>query len=162
MGSEDFRYTKTEIYNFFRNYYYQIPVCGAIIYRNSLKKEWLVVKSPYALRYGFPKGKMNHGESEQACAIREVYEETGLSIDGLVNNNKSSSIEFLHGRGRKVKFFIVTLQDNHAEPQAPEEGNLEISETRWLPCDSCLDMYVAESKTALDLLRGAATNTAAD
>ncbi len=30
--------------------------------------------------FGWPKGKAEAGESDAACAIREVYEETGFNI----------------------------------------------------------------------------------
>jgi len=34
--------------------------------------------------YGFPKGKINENESDIECAIREVYEEVGFNINGLI------------------------------------------------------------------------------
>ena len=35
---------------------------------------------PHVGLWSPPGGKMEHGESPQACCIREVYEETGLTI----------------------------------------------------------------------------------
>lgn len=58
-----------------------VKSCGAVIYRKSGEKlEYLSVKSKTNGYWGFPKGRIEEGESEKETAIREVLEETGLSI----------------------------------------------------------------------------------
>lgn len=38
--------------------------------------------------WGFPKGKVNHLETPEACAVREVLEETGFDITGMVDKTQ--------------------------------------------------------------------------
>ncbi|MDP3986752.1 MAG: NUDIX domain-containing protein [Nanoarchaeota archaeon] len=38
------------------------------------------MNTSYAGEYAFPGGKLEHGESLEACADREVFEETGLTV----------------------------------------------------------------------------------
>lgn len=52
--------------------------CGAVMYiiKDSITF-YLLLRSMDG-HYGFPKGHIEHGESEQQTALREVFEETGL------------------------------------------------------------------------------------
>lgn len=149
LGSKEFPFTQQRCVEFFRSYFYQIPVCGAIIYRNASKKEWLTVKSPWSKRSGFPKGKMNHGESDIDCACREVYEETGVTIRHLID--EQAYVEYVRPAGRRVKFYIVVLDKEPAEMHSDNE--LEITERQWTPVDTPSNMYVVDTGRALDLLR---------
>ena len=55
--------------------------CGAIILNTNLDKCLLVRGSNNSrASFGWPKGKAEGGETDAACAIREVYEEIGLDI----------------------------------------------------------------------------------
>lgn len=69
----------------FMEYKVTVPVCGAIILNQDLKKALLVRGWKANSGWGFPKGKINKDESEILCAVREVfdglnkvYEETGF------------------------------------------------------------------------------------
>ncbi|GFR78303.1 M7GpppN-mRNA hydrolase [Elysia marginata] len=63
-----------------RQYKRSIQTCGAIMMDPDLK--YIVLVQSYASKnnWGFPKGKINQGESPAQCAIREVLEETGFDI----------------------------------------------------------------------------------
>lgn len=50
---------------------------GCII---SSEGEYLIVHQPSSGFWGFPKGHLNEGELPEICAIREVYEETGVLL----------------------------------------------------------------------------------
>lgn len=148
-GKENFHYTTLDVRNFFRNYYYQIPVCGAIIYKDETKSHWLVVRSGWAKRYGFPKGKINHGESDHDCAIREVKEETGLDISQYVDQTRF--LEF-QSKNRRVKFFIVYLPASFTGRLHIHDTS-EIAECKWVSTSSALNIqYVEESRRAITLL----------
>ncbi|MBE5862090.1 MAG: NUDIX domain-containing protein [Lachnospiraceae bacterium] len=57
--------------------------CGAIIFtmENNVRKYVILCGvGIYQGYYGFPKGHMEEGETEQETALREVKEETGLDI----------------------------------------------------------------------------------
>lgn len=153
MGPDEFKYTQREAADFFRNYYYQIPVCGAIIYRDATKKEWLTVRSPYSKRQGFPKGKVNHQESDKDCACREVHEETGLDIRPFLKD-ETPFIEYREKKGRHVKFFLVILPADAKQVEFRSENSLEISSVQWMPAIQvdARHEYVEDSRRALELL----------
>ncbi len=68
------------------------PACGYIHYRNPVpaagvllmrRGEVLLVKRKYAPRagaWGLPAGFMEYGETPEHCAVRELFEETGLRV----------------------------------------------------------------------------------
>jgi len=45
------------------------------------------VKGRYC--YSFPKGKINEKENELVCAVREVWEETGLLVNDKISEKVS-------------------------------------------------------------------------
>lgn len=78
-------------------------------------------------RYGdwtFPKGKADGGESDEACALREVEEETGLvcELDGEL---PSTSYTGPDGRPKRVRYWRMR----------PVGGELafrhEVDRARW-------------------------------
>ncbi len=90
----------------------------------------------------FPKGKHAPGEGDEACALREVEEETGLccAIRGQVGESR-----YLDGRGRPkvVRYFSMR----------PVGGELafrhEVDDGRWLPVGEALDQLTYEHDRAL-------------
>ncbi len=57
--------------------------CGAVVFtREGGEIRYLLIKSLSGI-YGFPKGHMETGESEEQTAYREVLEETGISVSLL-------------------------------------------------------------------------------
>ena len=57
--------------------------CGAVVFtRVGGEIRYLLIKSLSGI-YGFPKGHMETGESEEQTAYREVLEETGISVSLL-------------------------------------------------------------------------------
>ena len=57
--------------------------CGAVVFtREGGEIKYLVIKSLTGI-YGFPKGHVEQGEAEEQTALREVFEETGISVSLL-------------------------------------------------------------------------------
>lgn len=57
--------------------------CGAVVFtREGGEIRYLVIKSLMGI-YGFPKGHVEQGETEEQTALREVFEETGISVSLL-------------------------------------------------------------------------------
>ena len=66
--------------------------CGAIIF-NSKLTEVILVQNKYLyqngeIKFGLPKGHKERNESFSQCAQREIYEETGLTINIADNMDK--------------------------------------------------------------------------
>jgi mRNA-decapping enzyme subunit 2 len=91
---------------------YRTPTRGAIILNQDLTKCLLVQGYPASTSWGFPKGKLERGESDQDCAIREIYEETGFDIRALIRSEHYLECESRDGE-RASRMYII--------PGVPEE-----------------------------------------
>ena len=85
----------------------------------------LLVHRPRYDDWSFPKGKAEPGESDEACALREVEEETSLRCS-LVRELPSSKYEDSRGRPKVVRWWLMDARDGEAAPQH------EVDELRWL------------------------------
>lgn len=101
--------------------------CGAVIYRNFKgKTEFLTVKSKAHGHWGFPKGHVEKGESEEDTAKREVLEEVGLKIT-LIDGFRAKTEYFISENIKKeVVFFLSEVSDQQVKIQLEE-----IMEYRW-------------------------------
>ena len=70
--------------------------------------EVLVVHRPDYDDWTFPKGKCEPGESDEACALREVAEETGLACM-LEEELPSTSYEDSRGRSKRVRYWRLQV-----------------------------------------------------
>lgn len=60
----------------------QIKSCGVIVMRTKPQLSFLLMQKNSTL-YDLPKGHIKPGETELECAIRELYEETGIEASYL-------------------------------------------------------------------------------
>ncbi len=91
--------------------------------------EVLLVHRPRYDDWSLPKGKRDPGETDEACALREVEEETGLRC---TLGHELAPTEYVDGRGRPkvVRYWAMTV----AEPTPWEPGD-EVDELAWLDVD---------------------------
>ena len=93
----------------------------------------LVVKGVSGI-WSFPKGRCMPNEEEEACAKREVYEETGLEIDNLKDKKK-----FKIGRNIYFKYDCVENQFTnftvHDTNEVEEVSWKSIKELRQIVCN---------------------------
>lgn len=101
--------------------------CGTCLYRPSSRGgfEVLLVR-PHKDRdrWGIPKGHVDLGETVEACAVRETFEETGLTpILGEV----LPDVRVNHALERKtVKSFLATV-DHRIPPGLRDGENFEVA-----------------------------------
>ncbi len=70
--------------------------------------EVLVVHRPRYDDWSFPKGKCEPGETDEACAVREVEEETGL-VCTLGDELPSTSYTDARGRPKVVRYWAMEV-----------------------------------------------------
>ena len=51
-----------------------------------------MIQSIYGKSWSFPRGKINKGESELDCAIRETFEETGVKAIEIIKDESKLPI----------------------------------------------------------------------
>jgi len=112
-----------------RSYCTRVPLRGAVLLNASLDK-CLMVKPWKGDKWTFPRGKINQDESEDDCAVREVWEETGVDIKGRIVASQYVKAD-IYGTGTIVKLFLVPgfSEQTHYTPHTRKE----ISEIGWVP-----------------------------
>lgn len=113
--------------------------CGAVILHED---KFLVVKKRQedGGHWDFPKGKIQAKETEQECAKREVYEETGLKIRMLPGFKAEIQYYPKAGVLKTVVFFLAF----------PEQAKVkyitgEITDHKWLPYEQALKQLTYEN-----------------
>ena len=101
--------------------------CGAIVINQG---RVLMIKSIIG-DYGFPKGHIELGETEQETAIREVKEETNVDI--VINSDKKYCLSYLVNNKipKDVIYFIA--QPINEIKIIPQSG--EINKVMWVDID---------------------------
>lgn len=104
--------------------------CGAVVFRNTPdgRREYLLIKNKRSEHWGFPKGHIEEGETEQQTARREVLEETGLHIDLLPVFSSRSSYTIQGRVEKQVTIFLGSTRDTRTVIQESE-----IDDYSWLP-----------------------------
>jgi 8-oxo-dGTP pyrophosphatase MutT (NUDIX family) len=74
-----------------------VRAAGGVVIRDRNSLEVLIVHRPQYDDWSFPKGKAEPDESDEACALREVEEETGLVC---VLGEELPATEYTDSRGR--------------------------------------------------------------
>ncbi len=115
--------------------------CGAIVFtRMDGQIQYVLIESKKGI-YGFPKGHVENSETETETALREVFEETRLTvelIDGfriedhyIISNTKVA---------RKVVYFLGYFQNQNFKH--PEE---ELSGIALLPYAEAMNLLPFDS-----------------
>ncbi len=97
------------------------------------RAEILVVHRPRYDDWTLPKGKCNPGESDEACALREVEEETGLVCE-LGDEVAVAEYEDGAGRPKRVRYFAMTPREG-----AEAAARNEVDAVRWLTPQEALE-----------------------
>jgi 8-oxo-dGTP diphosphatase len=103
-----------------------IRAAGGVVTRDG---RVLLVHRPRYDDWTFPKGKADAGETDEACAVREVHEETGWWCE-LGDELPSTEYVDAKGRPKRVRWWRM-------QPVADDgfAANDEIDELRWASAD---------------------------
>src|SRR5699024_9721130 len=91
-----------------------VLAAGGIVWRrlDDGTVEVLLVHRPAYDDWTFPKGKNDDGEDDEAAALREVLEETGLRCT-LGPELASSRYVDAKGRDKVVRYWAMTVAEQH-------------------------------------------------
>lgn len=104
---------------------------GGIIFNCTFDKVLLVLNRESVLtgtpKWGLPKGHMKKNEQPEVCAIREIYEETGLKL--LINKN-TPNIKI-----NDTQYFIFVIDENI---DIQQRDILEILDVQWIKLEDLM------------------------
>jgi 8-oxo-dGTP diphosphatase len=137
---------------------------GGVLVRRMRGRWWLAAIRPQGKPAGvwaLPKGLVDRGERPDTTALREVFEETGVSgrLDG-----KLGDVKYVYSRGGQRIFKIVSFYlvrgGRGRIGDLPPGMEREVAEARWLPLEDAprLLAYRGErdmARAALEALTGA-------
>lgn len=105
--------------------------CGALVYSiQDNTKKLLLIKHKQGGHWSFPKGHVEGSETELQTALREVKEETGLSIQILDGFRQQVNYSPRPGISKDVVYFLGYAADTRTKRQKSE-----ISDLRWVDLD---------------------------
>ena len=117
---------------------------GGVIVRQTARgaTEVLLVHRPHRQDWTFPKGKVEPGETDAACALREVEEETGLRC--ALGDELPTIAHVDHkGRNKVVRYWVMRPIGGEAAPHN------EVDAIRWLSVPDAARILTYERDQAL-------------
>ncbi|MGC5016668.1 NUDIX hydrolase [Streptosporangium sp. DT93] len=120
-----------------------IRAAGALVWRDSPgAPEVAIVHRPAYDDWSFPKGKLKRGEHVIAAALREVTEETGLTVE--LGRSLPPSRYVHRGRPKRVDHWVARMV-----AEGPFTANDEVDEVLWLPAAEAARRLSYEADAAL-------------
>jgi 8-oxo-dGTP pyrophosphatase MutT (NUDIX family) len=101
---------------------------GVVIREAEGVLEVVLVHRPKYDDWTLPKGKAHDGESDEACAFREVEEETGFACELLMELDRSSYLDSA-GRPKVVRYWLMRPVGGRLRPTG------EVDRARWVSLD---------------------------
>jgi len=116
--------------------------CGAVIINND--NEILTIKHNKG-HWAFPKGHVEVGETEVETALREIKEETNLTVEIIDSIREITTYSPKEGVLKDVVYFLGISNTNEVKLQ-----ETEVCEYKWLPFKDCLNILThKDDKTIL-------------
>ena len=116
--------------------------CGAVVFtQQDGKTKYVIIKSTEGY-YGFPKGHIESGESEEETALREIREETGLNVN-IINGFRIMDEHPLPNKPHVMKRVIYFQQNliikslNIRRKNYSEHGRWSGTKKLWQSVKKC-------------------------
>ena len=122
---------------------------GAVVFRRGERGVRLLLLRAFK-NWDFPKGLVEAGEEQLACAKREVEEETGLSeLDFPFGDEFKETLPYA---GKKVaRYYLAETEEVEVTlPVSPELGRPEHHEYRWVSFDEAEELLPPRLAVVLD------------
>lgn len=126
-----------------------VEAAGVVVFRKG--PEVLLVHRPKYDDWAYPKGKLNRGEHAACAAVREVEEETGLTVR-LTRPLTGQRYRIGGGRMKTVRYW--TGRAVGPDDVSGYQANSEIDDVAWVPVDKAdqLLTYDIDRETLVEAL----------
>lgn len=113
-----------------------VKKCGIILYNENIKKYFLVYGRK-SNKWGFPKGHMEIGETEEQTALREFFEETGYHFSSNIKLDKKYIVK------NNIYFKVnIPNSDELLQIRSSIPDDNEIEKTEWFRIEEILSMNI--------------------
>ena len=117
--------------------------CGAVVYtRDGDGIRYVISRSKTGI-YGFPKGHVEGIESERETALREVLEETGLTVQLMDDFRKEDCYSFVCENQTILKQVVYFLGEYSNQVPVPQEA--EVSEICLMDYETAMSVFRFEN-----------------
>lgn len=110
--------------------------CGAVVIKKENDEKKFLIIRQHDNCWGFPKGHVEEGETEEQTAIREIKEETNIDVE--IDNNFRKVITYSPKEGviKDVVFFIgIAISDDlKIDPN-------ELLEAKWVNTNEATNYF---------------------
>ena len=98
--------------------------CGAVVFtQESGGIKYVIIQSKEGF-FGFPKGHVEDGETEAETALREIKEETGLTVSLLDGFRTEDSHTFVRKGETRMKHIVYFLAEFSGQAPVAQESEL--------------------------------------
>ena len=110
--------------------------CGAVVFRqNGKEREILLIRHKNGGHWAFPKGHVENQETEEETALREIREETGLSV--VLDTGFRRSVTYSPKSGVMKDVVYFAAEYHSGTPTAQPE---EVMEIRWVKLEQAMQL----------------------
>lgn len=88
----------------------EVRSCGVLVMRDKPQREFLLLRHPK--RWDLPKGHLDPGENDLQCAMRELWEETGITEEDIridPDFRYSTNYAVINGGQTRMKSLLILL-----------------------------------------------------
>jgi 8-oxo-dGTP pyrophosphatase MutT (NUDIX family) len=127
--------------NFFEGTYMKYEKsCGAVVVKRDQNEDYFLLVQMNKGHWSFPKGHMQHHETEQQTALREIKEETNLDVILLENFRQTVKYHSAHETEKEVVYFLAKSKSDYIQRQESEIKNIS-----WLRYEDAMGQLTYET-----------------
>lgn len=119
---------------------------GICPYRITDTTEILLMRAKGHSNWGFVKGKIEDNESVKECAVRECFEEIGISIDERYLE------DFFYSTESRKNIGIFLVDSTNIDLSSPVLCDREVDELRWFKVTDVIDIQLNQKRVLTNII----------
>ena len=118
--------------------------CGCIIFDKASHSQVLIVYEKGPRFWGFPKGHIEEGETEEQTALREVKEEVGIDVK-ILDEKYRYEINYIIKDKQIDKTSVFYLAETVDENITTKNQETEIEDSKWVTVEEAFDILTFDN-----------------